>query len=95
MSVYGHCSMLESRLPLSKISGFAEYALKVAKDNEEQFYTTWKRHLAMRLPDAEVCVSESETDSIMQLLGSDDEGPVPAPGSAAAVPAAAEDDGGA
>ena len=47
MSVYGHQSrMLESRLPLSRISGFAKYALKAARDNEADFYESWKRHLA-------------------------------------------------
>ena len=46
MSVYGHRSMLESRLPLSRISGFADYALKAARDNEADFYESWKRHLA-------------------------------------------------
>ena len=49
MSVYGHQSrMLESRLPLSRISGLAKYALKAARDrdNEADFYESWKRHLA-------------------------------------------------
>ena len=78
--------------------------MQAARDNEAEFYASWKRHLATMIPDAEAGGSESETDCIMQLLGSDDEGPGPAAGpaaasaapaaaSAAAAPAAAADGG--
>ncbi len=43
MSIYGHQSMLESRLPPSSISRFTDYALKAERDNEAEFHESWNR----------------------------------------------------
>ena len=90
MSVYGHRSMLEARLPPSKILGFTDYALKAARDNEAAFYESWKRHLASRIHDVDAGGSDREPDRIATLLGSDnDDEAEEAPAAAGAAPAAA------
>ena len=102
MSVYGHRSMLEARLPPSKILGFTDYALKTARDNEAAFYESWKRHLGSRIHDVDADGLDQTPDCLSNILGSDDdaaaaEGPAAAnaaPAAAAPAAAAAAADGG-
>jgi hypothetical protein len=90
MSVYGHRSMLEARLPPGKILGFADYALKAARDNEAVFYESWKRHLGSRINDVDAGGSDRQPDRIATLLGSDnDDEAEESPAAAGAAPAAA------
>ena len=46
MSVYGHRSLFEQRVPKGQRAPFNEFTLKVAKDNENEFYESWKRYSA-------------------------------------------------
>ncbi len=89
MPVYGHRSMLEFRLPPSRILGFTDYALKAARDNEAEFYESWKRHLGSRIHDVDAGGSDPEPDRISTLLGSDDDAAADAAPAAAAAAAAA------
>lgn len=99
MAVYGHNSLFEQRVPLARRTAFREYALKSARDNEDEFYSCWKRYRAanpFKGAGGRADSDESESEKIMKLLGGDsdeDEAAGSAPAAAAAdAPAVAQAD---
>ena len=47
MSSYGHKSMLEDRVPPACIQDFRTTALRLARENESNFYHLWKEYLKL------------------------------------------------
>ena len=99
MAVYGHNTLFEQRVPLARRTAFREYALKTARDNEDEFYISWKRYRAanpFKGAGGRADSDESESEKIMKLLGGDSDGDEaaadPPAASAAAAPAHAPGD---
>lgn len=92
MAVYGHNSLFEQRVPLARRTAFREYALKSARDNEDEFYISWKRYRAanpFKGAGGRADSDESESEKIMKLLGGDSDEDEAANSAAAASAAAA------
>ena len=91
MAVYGHKSMFE-KISGARRAAFKEYALKVARDYEDEFYESWKSYRAEHPVEAAVSLEQdnSECERMMNtLLGDDD---AAGHGAAPAAAAAAESD---
>jgi hypothetical protein len=92
MAVYGHNTLFEQRVPLARRTAFREYALKAARDNEDEFYISWKRYRAanpFKGAGGRADSDESESEKIMKLLGGDSDEDEAANSAAAASAAAA------
>jgi hypothetical protein len=48
VACYGHKVMFEDRVPQSSILAFRSVALKMARENESNFYHLWKQYLAKK-----------------------------------------------
>jgi hypothetical protein len=89
MAVYGHKSMFE-KISGARRAAFKEYALKVAREYEDEFYESWKSYRAEHPVEAAVSLEQenSECERMMNtLLGDDDaagHGAAPAAAAAAA-----------
>ena len=95
MSVYGHRTLFE-KISLPLRAAFAQHTLKIARDFEEEFYSSWKSYRAAH-PAVTVARLKDEDSECERLLSSlmgddDDDGPAPAgaAAAAAAAPAAAD-----
>ena len=75
MAVYGHTTMLNSRVPANRTLAFTEFALKVALDNEVKFFEGWKSYRAAHpvVKEDAAAENDSETERIMKLLGDGDD----------------------
>lgn len=98
MSTYGHKSMFEDRVPQACIQDFRTTALRLARENESNFYLLWKQYLKRRR-EAKSNGMADVASRLSDVLGSDDALPAaeeaPAGGAAAAAEggaAAAADD---
>ena len=86
MSVYGHNSLFEQRVSVGRRTAFREYALKAARDNEDEFYASWKRYRAAHPVDGTgegADTDESESERIRKQMDGDSDGDKTGPASAA------------
>ncbi len=61
ISVYGHKAMFEERAPPANSIGFAQVALNISREKEDDFFASWKDYRAsVRHP---LIVKEEELDA--------------------------------
>ena len=94
VACYGHKVMFEDRVPQSSILSFRSVALKMARENESNFYHLWKQYLAnnggvRESPD----VAKEVTDRLNDVMGDDEEAGAAAPADAEDAPGDHEDGG--
>ena len=94
VACYGHKVMFEDRVPQSSILSFRSVALKMARENESNFYHLWKQYLAnnggvRESPD----LAKEVTDRLNDVMGDDEEAGAAAPADAEDAPGDHEDGG--
>ena len=75
MGVYGHRSLFE-KLSANRRAAFNEFTLKIARENEDKFYESWKSYRAAHPAEAAEGGNDDNSDTerlISVLLGDDDE----------------------
>uniref|UniRef100_A0A7S0MVG4 Uncharacterized protein n=1 Tax=Cryptomonas curvata TaxID=233186 RepID=A0A7S0MVG4_9CRYP len=75
MGVYCHKTMFE-RLSVTRRTAFREHTLKMARDFEDEFYTSWKSYRAEHPSETVVRTvdEDSECERLMNLLADGDDG---------------------